>query len=321
MVDRYPVKYWIVDFLEAQVQRRIARSLLDSKKLMDHGKQALKEARPQEAAESLVRALEPIQDDRRMEAARFEIDGLLASSDEAFAKAAGLRPDDPQLWVARGRYLAWHGRWKEAAEAYGRGVVAQPVWFDWIEYGSVLVLADELDGYQKFCSQMLERVGKPGGFRSVWSAAQTQAMAARVARLHPASGIGTEQILDWADEAALKEPLAQTYYTAAAARLRAGRYAEAATLAHRSIEELPEWSASDLNWYVLAVAHQKQGHGEEARRWLEKAEVAQAKRKDEAAMTAYPPPGYYLADALEALVLEREARTLLQSKSAATQPK
>ena len=44
---RFPVKYWIIDFLEAQVQLRIARSLLESKTPADKRPHASKPESPQ----------------------------------------------------------------------------------------------------------------------------------------------------------------------------------------------------------------------------------------------------------------------------------
>jgi hypothetical protein len=43
---QFPIKYWIIDFLEAQVQRRDARSLLESKAPSDQASQPSRRARP-----------------------------------------------------------------------------------------------------------------------------------------------------------------------------------------------------------------------------------------------------------------------------------
>src|SRR5262249_5320870 len=68
---------------------------------LDRGRIALDQKRPVEAADDLVAVLSALPDDRNMNADRFPVDLLLASSDQAFERAVALRPDDPQLWVAR----------------------------------------------------------------------------------------------------------------------------------------------------------------------------------------------------------------------------
>ena len=44
----------------------------------------------------------------------------LARSDEVFSRLAKQRPDDPYLWIGRGRHYALQSRWKEGAADYAR---------------------------------------------------------------------------------------------------------------------------------------------------------------------------------------------------------
>ena len=189
---------------KAKSDREIALRLDPKNSLVhrDRGLAALKEGRPEDAASDLVVALASLSENRDLGAPRNQIDGPLAASDAAFRRAVALRPDDPQLWVARGRYLAWQGRWKEAADAYARGVEKRPIHVDWIEYADVLVLAGDLDGYRALCRRVAERVAAPDGLKGgVWDEGDAMALAARVAYAHPDSGLDPKLVLGWVEKA------------------------------------------------------------------------------------------------------------------------
>jgi serine/threonine protein kinase len=278
---------------------------------IDRGRLALTRGDADEAADHLVRALRRLPDDRNLQSERYPIDMLLASSDPAFSRALVLRPEDPQLWVARGRYLAWNGRWKEAAQAYGRAVESRSIFVDWIEFGCVLVLADDLIGYRALCSALARRLETAEGLRSVWDEGETLAIAVRLARLHPEPGIDPARILAWADRAFQRNPRHFGFlYSCASARYRAGEHEQAIALATDSIDSHPLWPGSYLNWYILSLAHHRLGRVEEARRWFNLAEASLRSEERKTQERPTPPFGYYIHDHLEARVIRREARAL-----------
>jgi len=55
------------------------------------------------------------------------------------------------------------------------------------------------------------------------------------------------------------------------AHYRAGQHEQAIRDLSTSIETHPHWQSHALTRLVLAMAHHRLGHAEEARRWLEKA--------------------------------------------------
>jgi hypothetical protein len=72
-----------------------------------------------------------------------------------------------------------------------------------------------------------------------------------------------------------------------------------------------------LNWLVLAMAHQRLGHGEQARNWFDKAVQW---RKDHTLQGSdkkefLSPPGLHPSDWLELNVLIREAEALMKTPS------
>ena len=190
-------RIWAIlgDTGKAEVDYKTALQL-DPKNLLihlDHGFTALKKGRTDEAASALVVALAHMPEKHDPRAARNQVDGPLVSSDAAFRRAVELRPDDTQLWIARGQHLAWRGRWKEAADAYSHGVERWPITHDWVEYACVLILADDLAGYRDFCGRVAKRVASPDGLKGGSDdEAYTQALAVRILSLHPNSGLAAE---------------------------------------------------------------------------------------------------------------------------------
>jgi len=67
-----------------------------------------------------------------------------------------------------------------------------------------------------------------------------------------------------------------------------------------------------LNWLWLALAHQRLGKSEEARRWLGKAQAWLDRYRDGMPDRADQEFGLHLHNWLEAHVLRREAETLIQ---------
>ena len=56
----------------------------------------------------------------------------------------------------------------------------------------------------------------------------------------------------------------------AVAHYRASRFERAREEADISLQRDPEWGGHVLNWLVLAMAHHKLGHPDDARAWLKK---------------------------------------------------
>ena len=74
----------------------------------------------------------------------------------------------------------------------------------------------------------------------------------------------------------------------------------------------PKPGAAVLNWLCLALAHQRLGKAEEARRWLGKAQAWLDQYGDGMPAGAEADVGLHLHNWLEAHVLRREAEALIQ---------
>jgi serine/threonine protein kinase/tetratricopeptide (TPR) repeat protein len=273
---------------------------------LTRGRLALAEGRPEAAAEDLVQALSRWPNSRDPYDVRGIIDRLLTADDSAFARAIVLRPDDPQLWITRGRYFAWRGRWKDAAEAYARGIGSRTPDIDWFEYGEVLVLGGDTEGYRRLCNRVAGTLDPTNPQRD-W---HKISIAARIARLSADSGIAPEVIVGWADTARKLEPSASWQdYVSGLVRLRARDQDEAAVRLLSSVnKQFPDSAAAGAVWRGLALVHGRLGHDTHARRWRERADSWLAAREREATTASIREPKIPLRDYLEAKILACEAR-------------
>ncbi|HEV3260898.1 MAG TPA: hypothetical protein VG013_28865, partial [Gemmataceae bacterium] len=76
------------------------------------------------------------------------------------------------------------------------------------------------------------------------------------------------------------------------------------------------WPGQVVNWLVLAMAHHRLGHADEARRWLDKADQWIKKATEELPRgDAGMFVGMHVHDWLACLVLYQEAKAVLEGTS------
>jgi WD40 repeat protein/Flp pilus assembly protein TadD len=197
-------------------------------------------------------------------------------------------PDAPPLRVAvdlgwlRGEAPAAAGRWDEAAAAYDQAVEQFPEeWESWYHAALVHLLRGDADGYRRLCTRALERFG---GTEDPFAAVYL----AWAGVLDAEAGVDPARLLRLAERAAAADP--QEYVnlrSLGAAQLRAGQ-SEAAV--QRLNQALGVQKESPMTWLLLALAHQRLGHAEEARKWLR-----QAQQWIDQATPAKPEGGVVLA--------------------------
>src|SRR5204862_5843733 len=92
---------------------------------------------------------------------------------------------------------------------------------------------------------------------------------------------------------------------------RAGQFQQAVPLFEQSLKADSAPGRAVLNWLWLALAHQRLGKAEEARRWLGKAQAWLDQFKDGMPARAEQEFGLDFHNWLEAHVLRREAEALI----------
>jgi tetratricopeptide (TPR) repeat protein/serine/threonine protein kinase len=224
-----------------------------------------------------------------------------------WADVAALRSADP---VQQGRGHAARRDWARAADCYARALKGGPTDGDfWLEYAALLLLSGDRAGYARACAGMVERCGKAANLR-----------AYHVAR---ACTLAPDAVADGARPGRLakKELTSQprqfwSLTQQGALHYRAGRFKQAVPLFEQSLRADPKFGRAMVNWLWLALANQRLGRAEEARRWLDKAQAWLDRYGAGMPPRADEELGLHLHNWLEAHVLRREAEALLGTGSA-----
>jgi tetratricopeptide (TPR) repeat protein len=220
-----------------------------------------------------------------------------------WADVAAVRAADP---LEQGRKHAARREWVQAAACYARAIKGGPSDDGnfCFEYAALLLLFGDRPGYDKACARMVKQCGKSPNLRAYH--------VARACTLAP----------DAVSDASLPGRLAEKELQASAREFwslteqgalhyRAGRIREAVALFEQSLRADPKVGKAVLNWLWLALAQQRLGKSEEARRWLGKATTWLDQYRDGMPNRADEELGLHLHNWLEAQVLRREAEALL----------
>jgi tetratricopeptide (TPR) repeat protein len=208
--------------------------------------------------------------------------------------------------LEQGQAHAARRGWARAADCYARALQRGPIddGHFWFEYAAVRLLSGDRPGYAAACAGMVERCGKATDLRAYH--------VARACTLAPGAVADGAQPGRLA-EAELKAHAGEFWSLAeqGALHYRAGRFQEAVPLLEQSLRADPKPGRAVLNWLWLALAEQRLGKAEEARRWLGKAQAWLDQYGDGMPDRADEALGLDLHNWLEAHVLRREAEALL----------
>jgi tetratricopeptide (TPR) repeat protein len=205
----------------------------------------------------------------------------------------------------RGHAYAVLSQWDKAAADLGPRIEsAEPSDF-WVQVACLRLLLRDVPAYQQLCRRLPQRedaAKNPHAYN-----------ASRIGTLSAQAPFAASQVVRWAEQAVAVEKSAWRLHMLARAHYRAGQFDQAVRRCRESLDVEPGWPGRILNWLVLALAHQRLGHADEARQWLAKAcqwHGGLARRKDQTA--AIRPRGLHVNDWLEFHVLLPEAQALVQ---------
>jgi tetratricopeptide (TPR) repeat protein len=214
---------------------------------------------------------------------------------------AALLAADP---LEQGRVFAARRDWAKAADCYARALEhgATDHGHVWFEYAAVLLLSGDRPGYAKACARMVERCGKASDLRAYH--------VARACTLAP-DAVADPSLPGKLAEEELKAKEFWSLTEKGALHYRAGRFNQAVPLFERSLRADPKFGRAVVNWLWLALAEQRLGNAEEARRWLTKAQAWLDQYGDGLPARADEKQGLHLHNWLEAHILRAEAEALL----------
>jgi tetratricopeptide (TPR) repeat protein len=218
-----------------------------------------------------------------------------------WADVAAQAAADP---LGRGRAHAARREWAQAANCYARSLTRGPTDDGefWFEYAAVLLLSGDRPAYNKACIHILDAFGKPGGPRA-YHIARACTLAPEADAALPGRLAATELQANAKQFWSLTEQGALAY--------RAGRFEESVPLFEQSIKANSQPGAAIVNWLWLALANQRLGKSDEARRWLSKAQTWLDQYREGMPPRAEQNLGLHLHNWLEANVLRREAEALI----------
>jgi tetratricopeptide (TPR) repeat protein len=242
-------------------------------------------------------SLEKLPDDERRQWQRFwaDVDAALAA--------------EP---LEQGRAHAARREWGPAADCYARALERDPAdeGHRWFEYAAVLLLSGDRPGYARACARLVERCGQAPNLRRYHVARACTLAPDSVADAARPGCLARKELTAYAREFwSLTEQGALHY--------RAGRFKEAVPLLEQSLRADPLPGRAVMSWLWLAMAEQRLGRAEEARRWLGKAQGWLDQYGNGIPARAEEELGLHLHNWLEAHVLRREAEALLGPAPAA----
>ena len=167
---------------------------------------------------------------------------------------------------------------------------------------SLYLIQGDSEGYNRFCQDMLQRVPQTEDHSEAFVLVRTCTMGRQ-------SPVDPAQAVQWAKQAVARAQPPWYFHALGLAQYRAGQFDEA--LQSFSRANVEAWPYRDLNWFGMALAHDRLGHSDEARKCLDKG-IQWLER--------FGPPGpgqpanIHPMDWLEAQVLRREAEDVLKIK-------
>jgi tetratricopeptide (TPR) repeat protein len=245
--------------------------------------------------ESSLRRLSPAERDAWLALWR-DVKSMLAE-----AKLANLT--DP---LERGRIYAARRDWASATDCYASALKRGPTddGHFWFEYAALLLLSGDRTGYAHACTHLVDRCGKSGGPRTYHAVRACTLTHEAIGDLALVSRLAEKELRDNARQYwSLTEQGALAY--------RTGRFQDAVPLFERALDADAKPGVAVSNWLWLALANQRIGKTDDARRWLVKAQGWLDQYSDGMPARAEQELGLHLHNWLEAQILRREAESLI----------
>jgi tetratricopeptide (TPR) repeat protein len=289
---------------EALLERATARQPRDPKTWEQTGLVRDRLGQSDQAAADFTRAIALFPPDRFLGSRRNWFILGLARHERVFSALLKARPDDKDLWIGRGRYLALRDRWREAAADYARGIepVTSPGTHEYYEFACALVLVGDRERYGELIRTFGDKVDETKDPRLAYE-------LARACVITPEMTAEPERVIQWARLAADSEPLAWHSHVVGAAYYRAGDYEEALRWLGRSLER-PWNMGPPLNQFMQALVHRRMGHAERAAASLK--DAIRLYKELESSRVDGAVPAMFAADWMTIQIYHREADDLFK---------
>jgi tetratricopeptide (TPR) repeat protein len=181
-------------------------------------------------------------------------------ADAAFAAAVARRPRDPDLRMRRGVIYAEGGRWSHAAADFEMATTLGAVGTVWVWNAYAQLAAGDRPGYRRACARLVRRFGRSS------DPVPSEVVLALV--LGPEAVPKPLQLVRMAEELVTGSPEGEFTLTLLTLALyRAGQFDRALRSAVATMDADSE-GGQGIHALLLAMAHYRLGHRDEARQWL-----------------------------------------------------
>jgi hypothetical protein len=223
-----------------------------------------------------------------------------------WSKVTTLAARHPFALFARARDHIARREWKQVVECYREGLALEEPWDGgdaWFDYAAAQLLSGDRPGYRRTCALMLDRGEKTPRLRPY--------LIARAWTLAPDPSDDLERLYELSLPDRQK---AETFWSRTeqgALAIRMGQFQSAVRPLELSLRADSRPGRAVLNWLWLALASQKLGKDEDARRWLAMATGWLDQQEGRMPLDNLYT-GLHRHNWLEAHVLRLEAETLLR---------
>ncbi len=251
---------------------------------------------------------------------------MLSQSREAvadFSKVVELKPDYWRAWYSRGSAHGELQQWEKAIGDYSKAAELNGTAVSvWPGYALLHLAIDDRDGYRDVCGRMLAQLRRSTSGRTRSSVVWTCCLA-------PNAVDDLALLVGWGEQAVESNPANQANLATLGAILyRGGQFERAIETLEKAIDADDEGRIAG-QWLLLAMAHHRLGHAEEAGKWMAKAVVwiDEANQERPEATDAQSPSGANGEDATVSLswrqrlalqILRREAESVLAGAASST---
>jgi tetratricopeptide (TPR) repeat protein len=217
--------------------------------------------------------------------------------------------------VPRARHHIELGEWQKAAADYDKLLELRPAFADvWFENAYLRLKCGNTKGYWELCRRMLEQFGQSEGVHEFAILAHTWVLVPQT----PDDATRAVQLAEQRMSLTRADPIHGPWsvHVLSLAYYRSGLNDKAVECVAKGLKEQTKVECNLVNALVLAMAHYRLKHKDEAQKWLEQARQAidQENRKRENDC-AFAPPGWHWRDWLGVQMLREEAEELLGTKT------
>ncbi|MGH7172504.1 MAG: beta-propeller domain-containing protein, partial [Gemmataceae bacterium] len=193
-----------------------------------------------------------------------------------YSKAIERKADRAELWTARGRIEAEHGDWRKAVADLGKAIhLGEQDVTVWRQHILALLASGDEANYRRWCGRLVEHFGDRKDEAVIQSVVWTCALSEGAVR-------DWKALVRRAEQAATTNPhSADNLRQLAVLWYRAGQF-DAALKRAQEATTVSRAKPQARDWLVMAMAAQRLGRGQEAKKSLDKAEqIRRDRAKDD----------------------------------------